>query len=111
MSTVIVTQDNISKEVFLSSIPVLIDFWSSYNQEKKAAASLEEISDELEGSAKIVRINVNDEPDIAYRFRVKQVPTMLVYRGGAVTDTIVGNADKGMIKWLLGERNELKIES
>lgn len=104
MSTVIVTQDNISSEIFHSSVPVLIDFWSSYNQEKKASASLEEISEEMKGMAKIVRINVNDEPDIAYRFRVNQVPTMLVYRGGAVTDTIVGHADKRTIKWLLGDR-------
>ncbi|MCI8603519.1 MAG: thiol reductase thioredoxin [Ruminiclostridium sp.] len=104
MSTVIVTQDNISSEIFHSSVPVLIDFWSSHDREKKAYASLEEISEEMKGVAKIVRINVNDEPDIAYRFKVNQVPTMLVYRGGTVTDTIVGQADKGTIKWLLGDR-------
>lgn len=104
MSTVIVTGDNIGNEVFDSSVPVLMDFWSSYNQEKKAVNSLEEISEELKGVAKIVRINVNDEPDIAYRFRVNRVPTMLVFREGAVTDTIVGNADKRTIKWLLSDR-------
>ena len=98
MSTVIITQDNISSEVFGSELPVLMDFRSACTQTQVA---LEEISEELEGVAKIVRINVNDEPDIAYTFKVSRVPTMLVYRDGAVTDKIVGNAEKNTLKWLL----------
>lgn len=101
MSTVTVTQDNISNEVFASELPVLMDFWSACTQGRRAAVALEEISEELAGVAKIVRINVNDEPDIAYTFKVNRVPTMLVYRDGAVTDKIVGNAEKNTLKWLL----------
>ncbi len=106
MSTVTVTEDNITNEVYGCSMPVLINFWSSCNQEKKSAAALEEISSELEDLAKIVRINVNDEPDIAYRFRVEKVPTMMIYRKGTVTDTIVGNVGAGMLRWILEHGQE-----
>ena len=106
MSTVIVTGDNISSEVFKSNVPVLIDFWSAYKQEKKSVRALEEISEELKDVAKIVRVNVNDEPDIAYRFKVEKVPTMMVYRKGTVTDTIVGNASKNMLKWILEQEEQ-----
>lgn len=106
MSTVIVTGDNITNEVYGSDMPVLINFWSSYNQEKKSTAALEEMSSELEGIAKIVRVNVNDEPDIAYRFKVEKVPTMMVYRQGTVTDTIVGNAGASMLRWILEHGQE-----
>ncbi len=106
MSTVIVTGDNIRSEVFGSSLPVLINFWSSYNQEKKSLSALEQMSNELEGIAKIVRVNVNDEPDIAYRFKVEKVPTTMIYRSGSVTDTIVGNAGIGMLKWIIEHGSE-----
>lgn len=109
MSTVIVTGDNITNEIYSSNMPVLINFWSSYNQEKKTTAALEEMSSELEGIAKIVRINVNDEPDIAYRFKVEKVPTMMVYRQGTVTDTIVGNAGAGMLRWILEHGQEESV--
>lgn len=106
MSTVTVTGDNITSEIYGCNMPVLINFWSSYNQEKKSTAALEEMSSELEGIAKIVRVNVNDEPDIAYRFKVEKVPTMMVYRKGTVTDTIVGNVGSGMLKWILEHGQE-----
>lgn len=106
MSTVTVTEDNITNEVYGCSMPVLINFWSSCNQEKKSAAALEAMSSELEDLAKIVRINVNDEPDIAYRFRVEKVPTMMIYRKGTVTDTIVGNVGAGMLRWILEHGQE-----
>ena len=106
MSTVTVTGDNITSEIYGCSLPVLINFWSSYNQEKKSAAALEKMSSELEGIAKIVRVNVNDEPDIAYRFRVEKVPTMMVYRKGTVTDTIVGNVGAGMLRWIIEHGQE-----
>lgn len=106
MSTVTVTEDNITSEVYGCNMPVLINFWSSYNQEKKSTAALEEMSSELEDLAKIVRINVNDEPDIAYRFKVEKVPTMMIYRRGTVTDTIVGNVGAGMLRWILEHGQE-----
>lgn len=101
MSTVTVTGDNITSEIYGCNMPVLINFWSSYNQEKKTTAALEQMSSELQDIAKIVRVNVNDEPDIAYRFKVEKVPTMMVYRKGTVTDTIVGNVGAGMLRWIL----------
>ncbi len=111
MSTVTVTGDNITSEIYGCNMPVLINFWSSYNQEKKTTAALEQMSSELQDIAKIVRVNVNDEPDIAYpyifnRFKgeewrtQKTVAELLARHFTTKPDGIPGNDDAGtMSAW------------
>lgn len=102
MATVIVTEDNFDKEVINSEIPVLVDFWLARNKQCAAVNStLESISDRLSDRVKFALINVNDDPDLAYRYKINSVPTMLVFKRGKVTDSIRGELSENQLERLL----------
>jgi len=85
MPSIIITEDNFDAEVKESETPVLVSFClNSY------AANIESVSEKLGDSLKIGRINVSDEPNLAYRYKIRSVPTLLLFKDGRVTDTIVG---------------------
>ncbi len=98
MSTIIITEENFDKEVNGSEIPVLVDFWASWCKPCKSIAPvLETVSDELKNRVKIGKINVNDEPDLAEKYHIKSVPTMLLFRNGEVTDAFMGEYNREQI--------------
>lgn len=102
MPTVIVTEDNFRSVISSSEIPVLVDFWAGWCEPcRRVAPVLEEMSEELSGKIRFARINVNDEPDLAYRYRICSVPTMLLFRGGRVTDSFSGAMSKQQLISLL----------
>lgn len=102
MATVIVTEDNFDKEVINSDIPVLVDFWLARSKQcVDVNSALENISNRLSDRVKIALINVNDDPDLAYRYKVNSVPTMLVFRRGEVTDSIRGVLSEKQLERLL----------
>lgn len=103
MSTIIITEENFDKEVNCSEIPVLVDFWASWCKPCRTIAPvLETVSDELKNRVKVGKINVNDEPDLAEKYRIKSVPTMLLFRNGEVTDAFMGEYNKDQILKVLG---------
>lgn len=91
MATVKITKDNFDKEVLNSKEPVLLDFWASWcGPCRMVAPTLEQISEEMEGSAKIGKINVDEETELASQFRVMSIPTLMVVKDGKVSATAVG---------------------
>ena len=103
MSTIIITEENFDKEVNYSEIPVLVDFWASWCKPCRTIAPvLEMVSDELKNRVKVGKINVNDEPDLAEKYHIKSVPTMLLFRNGEVTDAFMGEYNKEQILKVLG---------
>ena len=103
MSTIIITEENFDKEVNCSEIPVLVDFWASWCKPCRTIAPvLETVSDELKNRVKVGKINVNDEPDLAEKYHIKSVPTMLLFRDGEVTDAFMGEYNKEQILKVLG---------
>ena len=102
MSTKAITDASFQADVIDSDTPVLVDFWAEWcGPCKMIGPSLEEISDELEGKVVIAKLNIDDHPDAPAKYGVRGIPTMILFKNGAVADTKVGAAPKSALKgWL-----------
>jgi len=90
-----VTGDNFEAEVLKSAVPVLVDFWAEWcGPCRMVLPIVDEIAAELAGKAKVCKINVDDSPDLAGRFDVASIPTLLIFKNGQVVDQMVGALPK-----------------
>ena len=95
MATVKVDTSNFQSEVLDSLEPVVVDFWAEWcGPCKMIAPSLEEISTELAGKVKVVKLNIDENPELAAQFGVRSIPTLAMFKGGEVADIKVGAAPK-----------------
>lgn len=102
MATVKLSGENFRLEVTESKVPVLVDFYAGWCTPcRMLMPLLEDISEELAGRAKIARVDVTEETELADKYRILNLPTMLIFRDGVVTDTLVGASGKQQIMALL----------
>lgn len=98
-----INDSNWKGEVLDSPIPVLVDFWAEWCGPCKAIAPmLEEVAKELAGKIKIVKVNVDDNQKLAAEFGINSIPSLLVFKGGAVQEQSVGALPKAALLRKLG---------
>lgn len=85
-------------EVVNSDVPVVVDFWAPWcGPCKMLGPVLEELSDELEGKAKIAKLNVDENQNLAMGYKVFSIPTVLIFKNGKVVDQFVGFMPKASV--------------
>jgi thioredoxin 1 len=101
---VILSDSTFDEAVAGSDTPVLVDFWAEWcGPCKMVAPTLAEIADEQRGKLTVAKLNVDDNPDIARRFEVMSIPTLLVFKDGKPAKRIVGAKGKGALLQDLAE--------
>ncbi len=92
------TDENFETDVLKSEQPVLIDFYADWcGPCKMMAPVIEEIADEFAGTVKVGKLNVDESPVTAGKYRVMSIPTFLIVKNGEVVDTIVGAVPKAQV--------------
>ena len=104
MATVAVTDATFDAEVRQSDIPVVVDFWAEWcGPCKQIGPALEELSDELAGKVKIVKVNVDENPASPAQMGVRGIPALFLFKDGQVVSNKIGAAPKASIQsWIKG---------
>ncbi len=94
-----ITRDNFEEEVLKSDKKVLVDFWATWcNPCKMMHPVLEKLDEELNGEAKIGKINIDNDPELASKFGVMSIPTFMVFEKEELKSTLVGTQSLEKLK-------------
>jgi thioredoxin 1 len=97
-STIEINEGNFESEVLKSAQPVLVDFWAEWCGPCKALGPvLDEIAGEQAGRVKVGKVNIDENPELAARFAIRAIPTLLYFAGGEVRDQSLGLVNKKAI--------------
>ena len=97
-----ITDQTFTQEVLESEVPVLVDFWAEWcGPCRMIAPILEDVSQEIKGRVKIVKINIDENPNIPAQFGVRSIPTLTIFKNAQPISTKSGVLPKGkIIEWV-----------
>jgi thioredoxin 1 len=94
-SNLAVSESEFDSKVLKSDVPVLVDFWAEWCGPCKAIGpSIEQLATEFDGKAKVFKVDVDSDPDLATNYGVRSIPAVFVFKGGKVVEEHVGIASK-----------------
>lgn len=94
-----VNLDTWDSEVLKSPQLVMVDFWATWCAPcKMVAPTVEELSKEYEGKAKFAKVNTDENPDLASRYKIRGIPTLMFFKNGQIVDQVVGAVPKAQLK-------------
>lgn len=102
MAVITLTKDNFQAEVLSSNVPVLVDFWASWcGPCRMVSPIVDEVAEESDGSYKVGKVNVDEQPELAAQYGVMSTPTLLVIENGKTKTSSVGARPKDAILAML----------
>lgn len=101
MKPITLTVENFQSEVVNATVPVLVDFWAPWcGPCRMVSPIVDEVAEEVQ-NAKVGKINVDEQPELASQFNVMSIPTLIVFKGGKAVKTSIGVKSKEAIRSLL----------
>ena len=101
MAVITITNDNFEQEVLKSDKPVLIDFWAAWCGHCKMMGPVFENVAEEHADVKMGKINIDEQPQLAQKYGVMSIPTLILFEKGQVKDTSIGLVPKEKIEMML----------